>query len=152
MGYMYEWLNGLFGTNLSDFLWGYNCATLQYDNGQIYLGIGLVTIAICLLSVALFYFWINHPRWSNRWLPWIIWMGFTCFLNGLVGAIWTVSLYHQGAIGDCLAVYPINCWLFGLANVIVSMILCLVLSFFVKRFSSINTHTPWKSKFWVKNK
>lgn len=149
---MYEWLNGLFGTNLSDFLWGYDCTTSEYDGGEIYVGIGLVTLAICLLSVFTFYFWINHPRWSHRWFPWIIWMSITCIANGVIGSLWTLSLYNQGAIGDCLNVYPINCWMFGIANVIVSMVICLAASFLLKRFSSINTHTPWQSKFWVKHK
>ena len=149
MGYMYEWLNGLFGTNLSDFLWGYDCTTSDYTGGQYYIGIGLVTIIIALISVSLFYFFIDSPRWSHRWLPWMFWMLVTSVISGFVGAGWTVSLYNQGVFGECLEVHHGNCWMFGLANFIVSAVLLLLLSFIFKRFSRMNTHTPWMSKFLV---
>lgn len=153
MGNMYEWLVGLFGTDLSDYLWGYDCTALDYVNAQVYTGIGLVTIGVALLSVLCFYWWIDHPRWANRWVPWLVWGVATCGINLLIGAIWTLQLLSAGAIGECMHVLDINCWMFGLANAIDTAVLFIALSFILKRFvSKKNQHTPWRSKFWVLHK
>lgn len=153
MGYIYEWLSSLFGTQLSDFLWGYNCDTQAYDGPQVYVGIGIVTFIIVLFSIILFYLIIDRPKWSNKWLPWLLCGLITCLVAFLIGSIWTLTLYWRGAIGDCLEIYPYQCWMFGLANAIDTAILYLLLSFIFKRFISLNNpHTPWRSRFWVVRK
>lgn len=150
MGFMYEWLSGLFGTPLSDYLWGYDCLTDSYNNAQVYTGIGIVTLLVVALSIALLYFIVDHPRWASRKLPWLLWGLATCIINGVIGASWTLALLNNGAIGDCHNVLGINCVMFGIANFIDTAILFVTLSFVCKRFSAVNKHTPWKSKFLVR--
>lgn len=150
MGFMYEWLSGLFGTSLSDYLWGYDCISGSYGNAQVYTGIGVVTLIVAVASIVLFYFVIDHPRWASRLVPWLIWGIITCAINGAIGALWTLTLLNNGAIGSCFQVLGINCIMFGIANMIDTAIIFAVLSFVVKRFSAVNKHTPWKSKFWVR--
>ena len=162
-GNIYYLFVGMFGQHLSDYLWGYNCQTQAFDASVVYLPIGLVMTLLTALLCAVYYFVLNHPR-LNKWWHWLITAGITMVLNVLVAGIWTSEHLNNGRIASCLAFQTMNdgsaiqniteydCWMFGIANGIVSLFFFIILSAVVKRWSRNCRHTPWRSLFPKRNK
>lgn len=132
-GNLYCWFESLFGQNLAEHLWGYNCETQSYSNSNAFYGIGLITISISLVMVIIYYYAINHPRF-NRWWSWLIMLGATGVVCLFVGYQWTATDFINGYIGDCLMhirdeegniisylIHEADCWMFGVANFIISI-------------------------------
>ena len=149
-GSLYCWFESLFGQNLAEHLWGYNCETESYSNSNAFYGIGLITLAISLTLVIIYYYVINHPRF-NRWWSWLIVLGVTGVISLFVGYQWVAIDYVNGYIGDCLMyvrdgdgniisylIHDADCWMFGVANLIISIGFFMLISFIVNvvgRFS-----------------
>lgn len=162
-GNIYYLFVGLFGQHLSDYLWGYNCTTTAFDAPVVYAPIGLTMTLVTLGLCVVYYFVLNHPRF-NKWWHWLLSAACVFVLNLLIGGIWVDNHLQSGRIPDCLLytqdgdggqiqnIFDSNCWMFGLANAIVSFILFFVVSIIVKRWSRNCRHTPWKSIFPKRNK
>ncbi|MBR1643905.1 MAG: hypothetical protein IJ684_00835 [Bacteroidales bacterium] len=162
-GNIYYLFVGMFGQHLSDYLWGYNCQTQAFNASVVYLPIGLVMTLLTALLCTVYYFVLNHPR-LNKWLHWLITAGITMVLNVLVAGIWTSEHLNSGRIASCLAyqtmangttvqnITEYDCWMFGVANGIVSLFFFIILSAVVKRWSRNCRHTPWRSLFPKRNK
>lgn len=162
-GNIYYLFVGLFGQHLSDYLWGYNCETQGFDAPVVYLPIGFTMVFLTLVLCVVYYFAVNHPR-LNKWWHWIIAMGLVLLLNWMIGGIWVGDHLSEGLIPDCLRyetlpngdviehISTYNCWMFGLANGIVSAMWFTILSVIVKRWSRNCRHTPWRSIFPKRNK
>ena len=160
-GNIYYIFSGIFGQYLSDYLWGYNCETTTFDPPGAYLPIGLVMTVVTVLFVVLYYFILDRPKLDNI-LTWFAFLVSSAAINFFVGAVWVLRHLNNGYIGDCLR-YIMNeegdilaenitgyhCWMFGLANAIVSVVLFLLLSALLKRWSVSCRHTPWVSN-WPK--
>ena len=160
---IYYLLVDMFGQHLSDYLWGYDCQTQGFNANVVYLPIGLtmmlLTIALCIV----YYFAINHPR-LNKWWHWLVASGITVIINFLIGGIWVNNHLQTGLIPDCLRcetladgttiehVTNYHCWMFGLANGIISFVVFFILSAIVKRWSRNCRHTPWRSLYPKRNK
>lgn len=162
-GNIYYLFVGLFGQYLSDYLWGFNCATQAYDAKAHYLPIGLVMTVVTVVLFAVYYFAINHPR-LNKWWHWLIAGSIVLIVNFVVGGSWVDYHLQNGLIPDCLlqsqqpdgssviTITDMDCWMFGLANGIVSFLLFFILSVVFKRWSRNCRHTPWRSIFPKRNK
>jgi hypothetical protein len=137
-------LESLFGQNLADHLWGYNCETQSYRNSNAFNGIGLITLAISLVIVIIYYYVINHPRF-NRWWSWLIMLGVSGISCLFIGYQWTATDFINGYIGDCLMyirdedgnivsslIHEADCWMFGVANLIISVVFFIAFTFVVK--------------------
>lgn len=142
-GSIYCWFESLFGQNLAEYLWGYNCETESYSSSNAFYGIGLITLAISLTLVIIYYYVINHPRF-NRWWSWLIVLGVTGTISLFVGYQWTATDFLNGYIGDCLMyirdeegnitsylIHESDCWMFGVANLFISVGFFIVFSFIV---------------------
>jgi len=153
-GDIYCWFEPLFGQNLAEHLWGYNCETLAYERNA-FNTIGLITLAISFLIVMIYYYGINHPRF-NRWWSWLIILGITGTINLFIGYYWTATDFHYGYIGDCLMyvrdadgviishlIHESDCWKFGVANFIVSIGFFTILSFIFKWWSTNCKRSPF---------
>ena len=55
IGRIYCFLESLFGEQLGEYLWGYNCETDDYTNPLLFPRIALWTLAISLLIGVLYY-------------------------------------------------------------------------------------------------
>lgn len=160
-GNIYYLFSGIFGQYMSDYLRGYNCETAGFDGSVVYLPMGLVMTIITLLFVVLYYFILDRQKFNN-FFAWFVFLASSALINFFIGAVWTLRHLNNGYIGDCLRyiineegeviaenITSYNCWMFGLANAVVSIVLFFLLSVLLKRWSTICRHTPWQS-LWPK--
>lgn len=153
LGNIYCFFEGLFGENLAEHLWGYDCDTQSYVTNA-FNQIGIINLIITLFFAILFYYIINHPRF-NRWWSWLIILGIAGIINLFIGYGWTANDYYSGNISDCLMyvrdpegniisqlIFPADCWMFGVTNMIVSFLLFSVISFTIKWWSRNCKHSP----------
>ena len=154
LGNIYCWFESIFGSNLADHLWGYDCLTQSYSNPNIFNQIGSLTIFIALFLVIIFYYIINHPRF-NRWWNWLIILGVAGLICLIIGYAWTINDFLNGNISDCLMytrdennniisqhIFKTDCWMFGLANMFVSFLFFIVFSLTLKWGSRNCKHSP----------
>lgn len=149
VGRIYCFFESLFGQQLGDYLWGYNCETEDFTDPMLFPRIALWTLLISLLISVLYYYIINSARF-HRWWSWLI-MAFSnsliCFffaywwikedyLNNLIG---DCLLYQRNASGNIVEYYitESNFWGFSLTNAIISFAIFFILSMILK-WGSIN--------------
>ena len=155
LGEIYNWFQSLFGQDLSYYLWGYDPVTGGYTNPNLFNHIGLIAIIVSLLLVIWFYFIFNHPSYC-KWWSWLITMGVDSVIGLFVGHAIVFSKYQGGYIpqqlmyqfdqnGNIVAnlIGPSNCWGFGIANMIVSILLFIFFSFIFKWWSSAAKYVPF---------
>lgn len=128
---IYCWFQGLFGVDLADYLAGFDCETSTFIGIYRFNTIGFGTLIIVAALAAVYYYVINSPRF-NQWYHWLIWGCFTGFVNLLFGGLYTSYFYNEGLIPNCLNVEIIDCWMFGVANFIVSFAIYFVISLLIK--------------------
>lgn len=160
LGKIYCFLfEGLFGQNLAEYLWGYNCETEVYDGLNLFNTIGGNTIIISLLLVLAYYYlplyFFNHPR-SNRWWNWLFILFISGIGNLIIASIWINNHFLDGRIGDCLLytrdeageivaqlIYKSDFWMFGLANFIFSVGVFVLGSIVFKWWSTNCKYSPF---------
>jgi len=158
-GEIYCWFESLFGQNLAEYLWGYNCETQGYDGKNLFFTIGLITFGLSFLFVLAYYYLLplwgfNHPR-TNRWWNWLIILIITGIINFIIGVSRTINNLLNGNIGDCLMytrdadgnvvsqlIFKSDCWMFGVTNFIVSTFFFIILSFILKWSSRNCKYSP----------
>jgi hypothetical protein len=152
---IYSWFESLFGSNLSEYLSGYNCVAEDYSNPNMFNQVGLIMFFISLATALGYYYVLNHPRYS-QWWHWLIAMLLTALINLFVAYGWVHSGFKSGVIGDCIMytrdaagniisqlTRVADCWMFGVTNAIVSAGFFIVLSFIFKWWSSNAKHSPF---------
>jgi len=155
LGRIYCMFESLFGRYMGEYLWGYNCNTQTYDGHNLFNSIGLITITVSLAFVLLYYYGINHTRFS-QWWHWLIVLLLTGIINLLIAYGWTISDFKNGNIADCLMylrndegsiisqiIYENDCLMFGFSNFFISIIFFIVFSFMFKWWSSNCKHSPF---------
>jgi len=154
-GQIYSWFQSFYGQDLSYFLWGYDPVTGAYTNPNIYNHVGLITLVVSLTLVVVFYYIINHPRYC-KWWSWLITLALDMIIGLFIGYGIVVSKYKNGFIpqqlmcqfdeeGNITAylIGDLNCWGFGIANLFVGGIIFVLLSLFLKWWSSNAKHVPF---------
>jgi len=158
LGNIYCWFESLFGQNLAEYLWGYNCETQVYSGKNLFNSIGLITLGVSLVFVFAYYylplFFFNHPR-TNRWWNWLMLLFIAGIVNFVIGYAWTINDFLNGNIGDCLMyyrdsdgniisnlIYKRDCWLFGLSNFFISSMFFIFWSIIFKWWSRNCKHSP----------
>lgn len=155
LGQIYCWFQSLYGQDLSYYLWGYDPATEAYTNPNLYNLVGLITLAISLVIVVVFYYLTNSPDYNkHRWWSWLLRLGVNSVIALFVGFGITVSKLINGFIPESL-VYQLdgvdnvrligqtNCWGFGIANFFVAAMFFVILSFLLKWWSSSAKYVPF---------
>lgn len=159
LGKIYCLFEGVFGQYLAEYLWGYNCQTGVYDGRILFNTIGIITISISLLFVLAYYYLplllFDHPR-SNRWWNWVIILFVSSTINFFIASIWIKNDFLDGNIGDCLMytrdeggeiisqlIYKSDCWMFGLTNFIISIMVFVLGSLIFKWWSTNCKHSPF---------
>lgn len=154
-GEIYCWFETFFGQYLAEHLWGYNCDTQSYDLSNTFNPIGLVNVGITLLLVIVYYYAINHPRFS-KWKSWLLVLCIAAIIQLFIGYSWTANAYLNGEIGDCLMnsrnedgeiinqlISISDCWGFGVANMFISIGFFVLFSFSLKWWSGHAKYSPF---------
>jgi hypothetical protein len=149
---IYRWFASLFGGDLADYLSGYICPSDETQGGYLgsnqYVLYGVAALGVALLAMIIYYYVINHPR-LNSWWSWLFTLLSAGVVNLFIGALMTRGDLSAGDIGDCLVnganggVYDVNCWMFGLANFVVSSMWFIVFSLAFKWWSNSCKRTPF---------
>jgi hypothetical protein len=158
LGNIYCWFESLFGQNLAEYLWGYNCDAQDYSGINLFNSIGLITIIFSLVFVLAYYYLplilLNHPR-CNRWWNWLIILLISSAICGFIAYGWIINDLLNGTIGECLMYTKDNqgnilaqlinksdCYLFGFTNFILSSIIFVLWSIIFKWWSPNCKHSP----------
>lgn len=177
--HIYFCFQSLYGTNLCDYLKGIDCNQAITNQNQ-FIPIFLVTLGVVALITALYYF-VKHSSFNKigSWfvvmaviaiVTWSIGFGMTysklsSMPNYIIYGIGNVEplIDENGEVtcDSCECLQPTDYATeqihtsdfvgFGFANAIIAVMLFVILSFILKRFSVYCTHTPWKSKFFTRN-
>ncbi|MGV4463948.1 hypothetical protein ACQ1PR_10225 [Ornithobacterium rhinotracheale] len=94
---VFSWFNGLYSQEFYDFLSGWSCFNQDYSNVEYFTRIGLFTIVTTLIFVYVFYYVINHPRFS-RWYHWLI----SLIVYFVWSYVYVYNLVYSGVVEDCL--------------------------------------------------
>lgn len=139
---IYSWLVGWYGSDLDNFL-------SSPDDGMNYLIIGLITIAISALIGLLYYKIIDKPKWAH-WYCWVI----ALVINAVINLWWSWQAVLQNLYDGYMAVLnPTtgklvtyvtegNCFMFGIANMIMSILIFVLLSFAFRFISTNCKYSP----------
>ncbi len=142
MDSFFTWLYGslysIYGESLYWVLRGIDPETGESVDGasNLFIPIGIGTLVLALVGIALYYFIINSSALA-KWWKWLI---YTLVLSVLA---YGIGLFGVKETGD-----P-NISLFAFANVIVFLEMFVLFTVIFKRFSTNCKHTPWKS-LWPK--
>lgn len=146
---IYCWLDGLFGHDLASYLGGH---ASPHQTGDLFLWIGLSMVLISLVVMWLYYYAIDHPRLAYWW-GWLIFLGGNALINFLVG--WQWVLVHHYEAGKMVAVDPVSNMEtplpigkgdivgFGVANLLLSVLAFVVLSYAFRWISTSSRHAPF---------
>ena len=149
IGRIYCFFESLFGQQLGEYLWGYNCETGDYTNPALFSRIALWTLSISLVIGVLYYYIINSSRF-HRWWSWLIMLFSNSLLCFFFAYWWIIEDFKNNLIGDCLLyqrdeagtiiesyITDSRFWGFNLANAIISLFLFFMLSMLLK-WRSVN--------------
>lgn len=155
IGRIYCFFESLFGQQLGEYLWGYNCETDDYTNPALFLRIALWTFLISFVISVLYYYVINSSRF-HRWRSWLIMLFFNSMLCFFFAYWWITEDYKNDLIGDCLLylrdesgnivehyITDSSFWGFSLANVIISLAIFFMLSMILKWGSTNCRKSPF---------
>lgn len=140
--WIYGWFISIFGEDLDYHLFGYECQGEEFVLGSrcLYTPIGIVALGVAILFFVLYYYVVNSAK-LNRWWHWVIVLLLVGIVNFFVGYAWTNAELPN--VSECLTVKVGDCWLFGLANAIVSSLFFIIISFAGKWGSSQCKWTPF---------
>lgn len=134
---IYLWFCGMYSGNLDTFLYGTG------EGANYYTSIGLITLAVSLVVVLLYYYVFQHPRYS-RWWSWLLTMILNGVISMFIAAGFALSQLNNGAMGELSDnIFPFDCWMFGVANLLVSFIFYIVFTFTLKWWSRDAKHVPF---------
>lgn len=147
-GSIYCWLDQFFGLELADYLWG---LTSPYQQGNMFIGIGLSMLGITLLMAVVYYYAIDHPR-LNSWWGWGIFLAVNAIINFIVGWHWVLKDYYAGKmVGlnpitgklEALLISQSDIAAFGVTNMLDAIIAFFIFSCIIKWWSTNCSHAPF---------
>lgn len=149
---IYELFLDLYGQNLGYYLFGFDCDFVVVNqSGYAFVGFWLIGITIAV--AALFYYAISSPRFY-RWYHWLIMLGINAVINFLVAYNFASAALDAGKIPECfvtatdtglIQIDNGSCIGFGLANVIVALLLFIIVSFTIRWWSPNASTSPFPS-------
>ncbi len=148
-GNLYSLLESFYGQPLSDYLWGYNCSTQDYDLDLQYNHFGMIAIIFAVVIPPIYYYFWNPVR-HQQLKYWGLMV-----VSGLIN--FAIAYYNltvdldNGLIGDCLlynsegtqVIDSMNIVMFGIVNFIFACILFFISSMIVKWGSKTVKHYPF---------
>lgn len=141
---LYSWAVslGLYSPELDDFL-------KDPSDGMNYLILFLVPLAVTLIALLIYYVIIDRASWT-RWWKWAI----AGAINALIIFVFSSQTVLQNQMDDLTAtmtsdgqtenlVSEMDCWMFGVTNTILFIVIFFALSFVVRFFSTNNRYMPF---------
>lgn len=147
-GSIYCWLDQFFGLELADYLWG---LTSPYQQGNMFIGIGLSMLGITLLMAVVYYYALDHPRLTSWW-GWGIFLAVNAIINFIVGWQWVLKDYYAGKmVGrnpitgklEDLLISESDVLAFGVTNMLDAIIVFFIVSCMIKWWSTNCSHAPF---------
>lgn len=147
-GSIYCLLEDFYGMELAEYLWG-QASPLQVSN--MYIGIGLTMLLVSLAAVVMYYYVVDHPRLSNWW-GWLIFLATNAVINFIIGWQWVLKDKYEGlmvkkdTITGSMVDLPISysdICAFGVANMIYSIIVFIIVSCIIKWKSTNCSGAPF---------
>ena len=141
---IYRWLSSLFGSNLAEHLSGWSEVTGDYTEANLFFIIGMSSLIIAIVACVTYYYILNHPRW-NRGFKWLIFLVIVLIVNFLLAfGICYSDLLAGNISSDISAISVAECLGFGLANIIVSIVIFVFCSLIIKWGSRNCKFSPFK--------
>ena len=141
--FLYSWLINLYGADLDNFLY-------DTKDGMNYLIVGSVMLIISFVLPLLYYNIIDKPNWSHWWC-WII----VFVLNAFLNCWWGWQPVKQDLLNGSMAVLnhktgeletyvtETNCFMFGIATMILGVIFFCIFSYACHFFSTNCKYSPF---------
>ena len=150
---IYYWFSSFFGGDLDYYLAGATFQDIEQSFTCWYNMYGFIALGTALLFMVTYYYFINHPR-LNKWWHWLIVLLIVGIINFIIGGAITSGDLYNGDIAQfydaCIEnggeggnVSAGDCWMFGFANSIVSILFFIIFSFAFKWWSSACKRTPF---------
>lgn len=149
LGNIYCILESFYGKPLSEYLWGYNCSSQDYDLDLLYNQFGMIAIITALVIPPIYYYLWNPVR--HQQLKYWGLMIIAALINAIIAYCILTSDLDNGLIGDCLLyddrgsqiIDTINILMFGVVDFILVCILFFVTSSLFKWGSKAVKHYPF---------
>ena len=156
---IYGWFSSLYGVDLDDYLIGFtrmvNAEGDPVWEANHYVMFGFIALGIALFIAITYYYIINSALFNKIW-SWLTMLLITGLVNLFIGAGVLISRLNSGEIDRCLdeiaqdgteiylnSVTIADCWMFGLANLFVSVAFFIIISLIIKWGSSICKRSPF---------
>lgn len=142
LGNIYCVLESFYGKPLSEYLWGYNCNSQDYDLDLLYNQFGIIAIITALVIPPIYYYLWNPVR--HQQLKYWGLMIIVALINAIIAYGVLTSDLDNGLIGDCLLyddrgiqiIDTINILMFGLVDFIFVCILFFATSVLLFKWGS----------------
>lgn len=150
LGNIYCVLESFYGKPLSEYLWGYNCSSQDYDLDLLYNQFGMIAIITALVIPPIYYYLWNPVR--HQQLKYWGLMIIFAFINAIIAYCMLTSDLDNGLIGDCLLyddygnqiIDIINILMFGVVDFIFVCILFFATSILLYKWGSkVVKHYPF---------
>lgn len=142
LGKFYCILESFYGKPLSEYLWGYNCSSQDYDLDLLYNQFGMIAIITALVIPPIYYYLWNPVR--HQQLKYWGLMIIVALINAIIAYSMLTSDLDNGLIGDCLLyddqgnqiIDTINILMFGVVDFIFVCILFFITSILLFKWGS----------------
>lgn len=142
-GSLYSFLfENIYGVNLSDYIWG---LLSPAQTGNMYVSFGWIMLITTVVSALIYYFIIDRYSLSHWWC-WFIAMFIPALVNMAVGYSFLENDSNAGKMidetGNALSFASSDFFSFGLANLLMSIIVFMLLTLIFKllfKFTSIQS-------------
>jgi len=142
LGNIYSFFDSIYGKPLSEYLWGYNCSTQDYDMDLLYNWFGLIAIITAFVIPPIYYYVWNPVR--NQQLKYWGLMIVSGLINFSIVYYVLKDNLDKGLIGDCLlydnlgiqVVDTMNIVMFGVVNFFFSAFLFFLTSVLLYKWGS----------------
>lgn len=149
LGKIYEILGSFYGKPLSEYLWGYNCSSQDYDLDLLYNQFGVIAIVSALIVPIIYYYFWNPVR--HQQLKYWGLMIVTGLVNAIIAYGMISSDLENGLIGDCLlyddqgnqVIDTMNIIMLGFVDFLFTSIVFFVASMIEKWRSKAVKHYPF---------
>lgn len=143
LGAVYSSLfENVYGVDLSDYIWGISSPV---QDANLYASFGFWVLLTTILSGILYYFVFDRYSLSHWWC-WLIAMAAPMAINLIIGYVTLANQYNEGLMIDekqnDLGFTSLDFLNFGLSNMLMSGIVFIVFTIFVKLLFKI---TPLQS-------
>ena len=138
--YLYDILSWMYHADLSDYLWGYNCATNALTQPTLHDFYGICMLLSSIGIAAVYYLAINSPRFNHR-SHWLLFMAIAVVANFVIGFYFTNEDLNNGSINQMMyscdgnltpQVLIEDCLMFGLSNAIFAAVFYFIASIGLK--------------------